>query len=143
MCRNCEGCSPPPLLPPPPPSSPSSPSSSLLPLLLPSSSPSSSPPPLIFSDLLGLRSENVHLADVTDMTSSGDVVWVGTRGGHLLAFQSSTQSLLTVQHHHGNISTLVIQDADHIVTFGTNRFQDDSHSFNVWRVFSKYMHSLK
>ena len=141
MCRNCEGCSPPPLLPPPPPSSPSSPSSSLLPLLLPLLP--SSPPPLIFSDLLGLRSENVHLADVTDMTSSGDVVWVGTRGGHLLAFQSSTQSLLTVQHHHGNISTLVIQDADHIVTFGTNRFQDDSHSFNVWRVFSKYMHSLK
>lgn len=100
-------------------------------------------PHFIYSDLLGLRSEDVHLADVTDITSSGDVVWVGTRGGHLLAFHSSTQSLLTVQHHHGNISTLVMQDEDHIVTFGTNRFQDDIHSFNVWRVFSKYMHSLK
>ena len=55
---------------------------------------------------------------VTEVTASPDVVWVGTTGGHLLAFHPVTLDVLLVQRRQLSVNSIVCLGRERLVVFG-------------------------
>ena len=55
---------------------------------------------------------------VTEVTASPDVVWVGTSGGHLMAFHPVSMDVLLVQRRQLSINSIVCIGKERLVVFG-------------------------
>ena len=73
---------------------------------------------LLFSSILGKSNVPVAKAAVTDLAASPKALWVGTKGGHLLAFDPVTADVLLVHHRRCSISSIVCLSDKKVVTFG-------------------------
>ena len=55
---------------------------------------------------------------VTEVAPSPDVVWVGTVGGHLMAFHPVTMDVLLVQRRQLSINSIVCLGRERLAVFG-------------------------
>lgn len=55
---------------------------------------------------------------VTEIASSPDVVWVGTLGGHLMAFHPVTMDVLLVQRRQLSINSIMCLGRERLAVFG-------------------------
>lgn len=55
---------------------------------------------------------------VTAIASGPNALWVGTKGGHLVAFNPVTADVLLVHQKPSSISLIVCLSAKRLVTFG-------------------------
>lgn len=55
---------------------------------------------------------------VTEVAPSPDAVWVGTIGGHLMAFHPITMDVLLVQRRQLSVNSIVCLGRERLVVFG-------------------------
>ena len=99
--------------------------------------------PLFFlcSTILSVSGVSTRQAVVTDIVSSPDAVWVGTQGGHLIAFNPISTDVVLVHQRQSSISCIVSLDTQqHLVTFGLAEVEgeedgDTLGTFTVWTSF--------
>lgn len=60
----------------------------------------------------------LEVAEVTALASSPEAMWVGTRGGHLVAFDPCSVAVLLVAQRHTHISSILPLGGGRLVTFG-------------------------
>ena len=63
---------------------------------------------------------------VTEVAPSPDVVWVGTIGGHLLAFHPVTMDVLLVQRRQLSINSIVCLGRERLAVFGEGVIGENS-----------------
>ena len=86
-----------------------------------------------------LSSSTPAQAVVSTVISSPEAVWVGTRGGHLIAFDQLTSEVLLVHRRHASISAVVRVKQGQLVSFGQSLISEvegeesnDTGMFTVW-----------
>lgn len=70
------------------------------------------------STILGKSSVSMVKAAVTDLAAGPKALWVGTKGGHLLAFDPVTADVLLVHQRKCSFSSIVCLSDKKVVTFG-------------------------
>ena len=65
---------------------------------------------------------------VTEVAPSPDVVWVGTMGGHLLAFHPVTMDVLLVQRRQLSINSVVCLGRERLAVFGEGMLGEESEA---------------
>lgn len=97
----------------------------------------------VYSAILSRSGILVAKANVTAIVSGHDLVWVGTKGGHLLSFNPLTADLLLVHRRDQSLSNIVCLSDKQIVTFAkwvigesadddNDEDRDVSGLFTVW-----------
>ncbi len=71
-----------------------------------------------YSSILGETGVMATQTVVTEVAPSPDVVWVGTVGGHLLAFHPVTMDVLLVQRRQLSINSIVCLGRERLAVFG-------------------------
>lgn len=84
-------------------------------------------------------------ASITDLVSSGEAVWAGTNGGHVITFDPVSADVLLVHRRYCHVSALVCVGTEQVVVFGRERVEgvdgeadDDKTVFTVWDSYVKY-----
>lgn len=90
--------------------------------------------------ILGISGVSHSQAAVTNIVSSPEAVWVGTQGGHLIAFNPISTDVVLVHQRHSSLSCIVSLSAQQqLVTFGQaeveGEFKDTLGMFTVWTSF--------
>ena len=105
------------------------------------------PPP---SSLLNVRPAQHEAAEVTALASSPEAVWVGTRGGHLVAFDPCSATVLLVHQRHTHLSSILPLGASRLITFGRGEGVEGEGAeeelagmFTVWTSFIHHTHLLQ
>ena len=81
--------------------------------------------------------------EVTDIVSSPDAVWVGTQGGHLIAFNPISTDVVLVHQRHSSISCIVSLDTQQqLVTFGLAEVEgeEDGDTLGTFTVWTSFVH---
>ena len=90
-----------------------------------------------------LGSSTSAQAIVSDVVSSPEAVWVGTRGGHLIAFDQLTSEVLLVHRRHASISAIAWVREGQLVSFGQGPITDGSgeetDSTGMFTVWTSYL----
>ena len=60
----------------------------------------------------------LEVAEVTALAASPEAMWVGTRGGHLVAFDPCSAAVLLVHRRHTHLSSIVPLSGGRLLTFG-------------------------
>ena len=71
-----------------------------------------------YSSILGATGVVATQTVVMEVAPSQDVVWVGTIGGHLLAFHPVTMDVLLVQRRQLSINSIVCLGRERLAVFG-------------------------
>ena len=97
----------------------------------------------LFRTILGRSGVLTAQAVVMEITTGCGCVWVGTRGGHLMAFNPLTFDILLVHQRQTSVTTIVCLSEREVVTFGEGVIGERSEEgevvttgmFTVWRSF--------
>lgn len=81
----------------------------------------------IYSSILGATGVMATQTVVTEVATSPNVVWVGTIGGHLMAFHPVTMDVLLVQRRQLSINSIVCLGRERLVVFGEGVIGERSH----------------
>lgn len=73
---------------------------------------------------------------MTAIASGPGALWVGTRGGHLLAFNPVTADVLLVHQRRSSISLIVSLSSKRLVTFGEGVLGEEAGLDDVMGVFT-------
>ena len=105
------------------------------------------PAPLPPSSLiLGMDCSSVE-ASITDLVSSGEAIWVGTQGGHVITFDPVSADVLLIHSRHCHTSALVSMGTEQMVIFGKERVEgmegmegedEEKTVFTVWDSYVKH-----
>lgn len=90
-----------------------------------------------YSSILGETGVMATQTVVTEVAPSPDVVWVGTTGGHLLAFHPVTMDVLLVQRRQLSINSIVCLGRERLAVFGEGVIGEGSEHGGTWVVEDK------
>ena len=78
-------------------------------------------------------------AMVTAIASGPNALWVGTKGGHLMAFNPVTADVLSLHHHKASsISFIVCLSGKRLMTFGEGVLGDEEEEKTSCQVMGKF-----
>lgn len=77
------------------------------------------------------------------MASGREALWVGTKGGHLLAFNPLTADVLLVHKRKSSILSIVCLSGKKLMTFGEGVLGEEGEGqvtgvFTVWESYIEY-----
>ena len=77
------------------------------------------------------------------MASSGEAIWVGTNGGHIITFDPVSADVLLISQQYSHVSAVVVLATEQVVVFGTERVEgveedEEKPMFAVWDSYVRY-----